>query len=166
MPPYVFCVAGRTGTGKTTLVERLLPELVRRGYRVGTLIHDPRGFKANQAGQNTWGHCSAGAVATLIMGPERMALLRQDVPPATEQLIPLLGAVDLVLADGLPEAAWPKLEMHPGTGPLVCTGDPWLVAVAGPKQPRGCPVPWYHWDEIIQIAHVIENARSLGLAGR
>ncbi len=166
MPPYVFGIAGWSKTGKTTMVERLLLELARRGRRVGTLKHDVHGFEADHPGKDSWRHRSAGSAATIIVGPDQMALFRQGPPSDPEQLIPMLGEVDLVLAEGFKRASWPKLEIHRGSGPLACADDPWLVAVAGPEQPRSCPVPWYHWDEIAEIVNVIENARSLGLAGR
>lgn len=162
--PYIFGIAGWSGAGKTTMVERLLPELVRRGYRVGTIQHDLHGGEAGRPGQGIQRHRTAGAVATVRIGPDQMLLFRQGSPPPPEELAFLLGEVDLVLAEGFRGAAWPKLEVHRGSGPLACAGDPWLMAVAGPRQPRRCPAPWYHWDEIVQIAHVIENARALGVA--
>jgi len=164
--PNVFGLCGWSKAGKTTLIERLVPELVHRGHRVGTLKHDVHGFLADTPGTDSWRHAAAGAIATLIAGPDGLALQRHGPPPPPEFLVGLLGDVDLVLAEGFKGAPWPKLELHRGTGPLACPDDPWLVAVAGPVQPLHCPVPWYHWDEIGAIIDLVENIYSLRLKAR
>lgn len=99
----------------------------------------------------------------------RVATLKHDdegTPPPVQAIVPLLGDVDLVVVEGFEEANWPKLEMHEGSGTLSRAGDPWLVAAAGPRRPRSCPVPWYHWDEITLICDMMENILRAGLARR
>lgn len=162
MQPYVFGIIGLSGTDTAILVERLIPELVRRGHRIGTLREDAGERNTGEA----WRYHHAGATSSVVAGPSRTALLRSGPSPEPSTLLPLLGDVDLVLVEGFFKEKWPKLEVHRGIGPLACLGDPWLVAVAGPVQPRGCPAPWYHWDEVSQIANAIENASSLGRIAR
>lgn len=151
MQPYVFGIMGVSGQDRAILMERLIPELTRRGHRIGTIVEDP----TEMVTAGTARYRRAGAVSSVIAGPG---------PMEPDRLIALLGDVTLVLAEGFANQQWPKLEVHGGSGSLAFQKDPWLVAVAGPAQPRACPTPWYHWDEIPQIANVIENASSLGLA--
>lgn len=157
MQPSIFGIIGLSGQDRALLMERLIPELIRRGHRVGTILEDP----ANAAVDDVNRYRRAGAVASVITDPNRTTLMRSGPSSDLPGLISLLGDVTLVLAEGFSDRKWPKLEVYGGRGPLAYCKDPWLVAVAGPSQPRGCPTPWYHWDEVIQIANVIENAQPL-----
>jgi molybdopterin-guanine dinucleotide biosynthesis protein MobB len=160
MTPYIFGVEGKPGVGKTTVIERIAPELVRRGHRVGIV----RCSLAAGAGAQPDQGRLAGMPAA-VAGPEQFTLFPKGLTVDSAWLASALGDVDLVLVEGCTGGNWPKLEVHSGRGPLLCAGDPWLMAVTGPVQPRRCPVPWYHWDEVLQLANLIENARSLGMAG-
>lgn len=166
MAPHIFGIVGWSKTGKTAMVEQLIAEFVRRGYKVATLKHDVHGFEADIPGRDSWRHRAAGALATCLVGPDQIALFRGGATPSIDQVISMLGDVDLVLAEGFKDANWPKMEMHQGSGPLSRAGDPWLIAAAGPRRPRTCSVPWYHWDEVPQICNMIENTLLAGLARR
>jgi molybdopterin-guanine dinucleotide biosynthesis protein MobB len=72
--PLVISVVGTSGVGKTTLVERLVPELRARGLRVGTVKHASHGFIADRTGSDSWRHQQAGADSTLLVGPEGAAV--------------------------------------------------------------------------------------------
>src|SRR5512143_812522 len=74
MPPIV-CIVGASDSGKTTFLEKLIPELVRRGHRVGTVKHDVHGFELDTPGKDTWRHARAGSRAVVISGPGKVAVL-------------------------------------------------------------------------------------------
>ena len=111
-----ICVSGKKGSGKTTVLEKLLAELTRRGYRVGTMKNDHHGFEMDTPGKDTWRHKRAGAAGTLICGPGRIGLVL-DVPEGPERpgLAELAGRyfqdMDLVLAEGFSGADAPKIEV-------------------------------------------------------
>jgi len=109
--PLVISVVGTSGVGKTTLVERLLPELRARGLRVGTVKHASHGFVADRVGSDSWRHQQAGAESTLLVGPEGAAVFLaahvahpdggDDARGNIARLVDAhLHAVDVVLAEG------------------------------------------------------------------
>ncbi len=68
---------GKSGVGKTTALERVIREIKRRGYRLGTVKHDTHGFDVDKPGKDSWRHAQAGSDAVVISGPRKMALIRQ-----------------------------------------------------------------------------------------
>jgi len=75
MPP-IISIVGRSGAGKTTVLEPLIAELARRGLRVGVLKHSAHGFEMDREGKDTWRHRRAGAQAVGIMSPDEIAVIR------------------------------------------------------------------------------------------
>ena len=68
MPPVVSFV-GKPDSGKTTLLEKLIPELNRRGYRVGTIKHHVHQFEMDKPGKDTFRHKQAGARVVALSSP-------------------------------------------------------------------------------------------------
>lgn len=122
-------VVGAKGAGKTTLIERLLPELARRGYRVATIKHDVHGFAIDREGTDSQRFAQAGAVVAGISGPGRSVLIyRDDVPRSLADLIGLIRGVDLIIVEGYSQEPIPKIEVRrvglstdkaPPAGPVV-----------------------------------------------
>ncbi|HEM47513.1 MAG TPA: molybdopterin-guanine dinucleotide biosynthesis protein B, partial [Alphaproteobacteria bacterium] len=86
----VFGLAGWSGSGKTALMVRLLPELVSRGVRVSTMKHAHHDFEIDKPGKDSFEHRLAGAEEVLITGRKRWALLhenRDDPEPTVDALI-------------------------------------------------------------------------------
>ena len=73
--PPIVSIVGPSGVGKTTLLERLIPELTGRGYRVGTIKHDVHGFEIDQPGKDSWRHKHAGAQVTVISSPNQIGMV-------------------------------------------------------------------------------------------
>lgn len=156
----VLSIVGCGKCGKTTMVERLVAELTRRGYNVGTLKHDVHGFAMDHEGKDTWRHKQAGARAVAIIGPDQVAVIRST--PYGEfsalQAIDLLGPVDLVITEGFKRAGFPKIEIFSSVrneGGLLCAADPNLLAVAG-DLPVETDRPVFDWNEIARIADFVE----------
>jgi len=162
----VLSIVGCGKCGKTTLVERLVTELTRRGYAIGTLKHDVHGFQMDHEGKDTWRHKRAGARATLIIGPDQIGLVRSTPGEfSVQDAIELLGPVDLVITEGFKRAAFPKIEIFSSVrneGALLCARDPQLLAVAG-DLPVETHVPRFDWNDIAAIADLVE-ARLLAPA--
>lgn len=157
----VLSITGCGQCGKTTMVEKLVAELTRRGYVVGTLKHDVHGFQMDHEGKDTWRHKQAGARAVAIIGPEQVAVVRST--PRGEfsvyDAINLLGPVDLVITEGFKRAAFPKIEIFSSVrneGSLLCGSDPQLLAVAG-DLPVEAPVPRFDWNDTAGIADFVES---------
>jgi molybdopterin-guanine dinucleotide biosynthesis protein B len=125
-------VVGFSGAGKTTLIERLIPELRVRGYRVGSIKHDVHGFQMDRPGKDSWRHKEAGASATVISSPRRIGMVRDvDHDHPVEALVPLLSDMDVVLVEGYKQVKQAKLEVFRPEiheAPL-CKDDEYLVAL-------------------------------------
>ena len=65
MPPIVSIV-GKSDSGKTTLLEKLVAAIRSRGYRVGTIKHDTHGFDIDHEGKDSWRHKKAGARTVVL----------------------------------------------------------------------------------------------------
>ncbi|MGB9826747.1 MAG: molybdopterin-guanine dinucleotide biosynthesis protein B, partial [Desulfofundulus sp.] len=103
-----ICIVGTSNAGKTTFLEKLIAEFERRGYRVGTIKHHHGDFEIDKPGKDTWRHARAGARAVCISAPRKIAVVRRvEEELSLEQILPLLGPVDIVLAEGYKKADWP-----------------------------------------------------------
>jgi len=105
-------VVGWSGSGKTTFLERLIPELTGMGLKVGTIKHHSGPFEMDVPGKDSWRHRRAGAAAAIISSPRNIGMVREvDHDHGPEELAPLLGIVDIVLAEGYKRAQRPKIEI-------------------------------------------------------
>ncbi|MGE5673213.1 MAG: molybdopterin-guanine dinucleotide biosynthesis protein B [Mycobacterium leprae] len=157
----ILTITGCGKCGKTTMVEKLVAELSRRGYVIGTLKHDVHGFAMDHEGKDTWRHKQAGARAVAIIGPGQVGLVRStpDGEFSVQDAISLLGPVDLVITEGFKREPFPKLEIFSSVrneGQLLCADDPHLLAVAG-DLPVETAAPRFDWNDIRAIADFVEN---------
>ena len=129
--------AAFSGTGKTTLLLKLIPELRSRGLRIGVIKHAHHSFEIDKPGKDSFELRQAGAPEILIASRHQWALM-VDTPDQDE---PNLGQLlrhlpqenlDLVLVEGFKQEPIPKIELHrPALGrPLLFPKDPYIVAIA------------------------------------
>lgn len=110
--PVISIVGGKSNSGKTTLLEKLIGEAKRRGWRVATLKHDVHGFEMDQPGKDTWRHDRAGADIVAISSPQRIAILErvsEDQP--LDEVLDRIRGVDLIFTEGYKSADKPKIEV-------------------------------------------------------
>jgi len=129
----ILCIVGASNVGKTTFLEKLIPALVRRGYRVGTVKHDVHGFQMDREGKDTWRHAQAGAQTIAISSPMRVASIR-SVPeelPLEEVVSRYFWDEDIVLAEGFKRSSFPKIELfRPEIEPRpLCSPSDNLIAL-------------------------------------
>ncbi len=113
MPPIVSIV-GRSKSGKTTLIERLVAELRLRGYHVATVKHTAEGIAFDEPGKDSWRHIEAGSEATLISSPDRLILIKPlDKELSLDEIAYLLAEdYDIILTEGFKQDKAPKIEVH------------------------------------------------------
>ncbi len=130
-------IAAWSGTGKTTLLEQLLPRLGERGLRVAVIKHAHHAFDVDQPGKDSHRLRQAGASPMLVASRARVALMMETPGREEADLAELIDMVrpqhpDLVLVEGFKAWPLPKLELHrPEVGKsLRVAEDPWVRAVA------------------------------------
>jgi len=135
-PPAVSFVA-KSGTGKTTLLEKVIAILKGRGWKVGVIKHDAHRFDIDHPGKDSHRLTAAGADTMLISSPEKLALIKQHQasPSIGELIATYFSDVDIVLTEGFKLSDLPKIEVHRKgrSETLLCRGenrDPTLLAVA------------------------------------
>jgi len=109
----IISIVGRSDSGKTTLIERLVPELARRGYRVGTVKHDVHGFDIDHPGKDSYRHFQSGSAVTVISSPTKVAMVRKvsNELRLDEIVHRYLADVDLVLTEGYKQENKLKIEL-------------------------------------------------------
>ena len=111
--PALVAVVGKSDSGKTTLVERLIPELKALGLRVGSVKHDADGFEIDHPGKDSWRHGQAGGEAYAVASPDRLAFvtrLPEELPVETIARRFFAG-FDIVVAEGYKRTAPHKVEI-------------------------------------------------------
>jgi len=162
----IILIVGKSNSGKTTLIEKLVPELKRRGLKVGTIKHDVHGFELDQEGKDTWRHAQAGVDTVVISSPQKAACIKKvDVELTLDELIcQFFPDVDIVLTEGYKRQNKPKIEIYRaelGEGPL-CTDDKTLISVVSDTQTQ-LNVPHFGTQDVEQLADfIIKRFRSIG----
>ncbi len=113
MPPIVSIV-GKSKSGKTTLIEKLILELKSRGYRVATIKHASRGLAFDTPGKDSWRHIQAGSEATATVSPDKIVLIEPITRDRSlDEIACLFGEdYDIILAEGFKQSNAPKIEVH------------------------------------------------------
>jgi molybdopterin-guanine dinucleotide biosynthesis protein B len=132
----IFGITGRSGMGKTTLLERLIPALRARGQRVSLIKHSDKAIDIDRPGKDSYRLREAGCHEVVLLGRERWALmheLRGAPEPSLDELLDCLDDCDLVLVEGFKGGDYPKLEVwREGVGKPPLGGSwPGIVAIAG-----------------------------------
>ena len=122
MPPIVSIV-GKSKSGKTTLIEKLLGELKSRGYKVATIKHTSQKLTFDEPGKDSWRHIRAGSETAIISSPDELVLIKPVTEePSLEEIAHLAGeGYDLILTEGFSEGNAPKIEVHRQKAPLAAT---------------------------------------------
>jgi len=155
----IFGIAGWSGAGKTTLIERLLPVLRSRGLTVSVIKHAHERFDIDRPGKDSYRMREAGSHEVLISSPKRWALMHEngDGPePGLVDLLACLGPCDLVLVEGFKRDPIPKLEVHRSVlgKPLLFPVDARIVAVACDSDLE-TDLPQFALDDVDAIASAI-----------
>jgi molybdopterin-guanine dinucleotide biosynthesis adapter protein len=153
----VMGVVGWKNAGKTTLVERLVAELVRRGWRVATVKHAHHDAEIDQPGRDSWRHRAAGAREVALVTGRRWAIMHEqpEADPTLEEVIARLAPADLVLVEGFKREPHPKIEVRAPSAESIAAHDSHVVAVAADAAPTDSKLPWFRRDDIAGIADFI-----------
>ena len=108
----IISIVGRSGAGKTTLIEKLIPELRGRGLKIGTIKHNLHGFEIDIPGKDSSRHKQAGSTTTIISSPHQIGMIMDvDHDHELDELAPLLADMDIILTEGYKRDSKPKIEV-------------------------------------------------------
>lgn len=129
-------IAGWSGSGKTALIVRLIPELAARGVRVATVKHAHHDFDIDTPGKDSHAHRMAGAVEVAVTSAKRWAIVHENAPgegePSLDRIVARMSPADLYLIEGFKSGPHPKIEVHRAVTEAapMCRANPSIVAVA------------------------------------
>jgi molybdopterin-guanine dinucleotide biosynthesis protein B len=155
----VVCIIGRSDSGKTTLMEKLIPELKRRSYRVGTVKHHSHaGFDIDKPGKDSWRHAQAGSDYVVIAAPDKIASYRPVEKELTlDEIVGEIKDVDIILVEGYKQAGKPSIEIIRGElgSELIGTKEQLFAIVA--NMTLSASVPVFDLNNTQAIVDVIEE---------
>jgi molybdopterin-guanine dinucleotide biosynthesis protein MobB len=156
----IVSIVGKSESGKTTLIEKLIAELTCRGWRVATIKHNRHGFEIDHEGKDSWRHKKAGAVTTVLVSSRQVAVIEDvdtdyELAEIRERYI---RNADIVLAEGYKGNPHPKIEVFRTDlrRKLLCGPEDNLIALAG-DQPIHAGVPCFDRNDATGIADLIEK---------
>ncbi|MGG6329862.1 bifunctional molybdopterin-guanine dinucleotide biosynthesis adaptor protein MobB/molybdopterin molybdotransferase MoeA [Vibrio cholerae] len=152
--------AAYSGTGKTTLLEALLPKLTTAGLRIGLLKHAHHDFDVDKPGKDSYRLRKAGASQMLIASRNRHALMTEtpDAEAEFDYLLTRFDAekLDMILVEGCKNIAFPKIELHRAE-----VGKPWfyphdenIIAIAADETVE-TDLPQMHINDLDAIADFV-----------
>lgn len=163
----VFGIAGHSGMGKTTLLEKLVPEISSRGLVVSMIKHSHKNVDIDRPGKDSYRLRESGCKEVLLLGNDRWALmheLRGAPEPTLDYLLARMQHCDLILIEGFKQGGFPKLEVWRGgfgKGPLW-PESPGIAAIASDQTLMGADVVQLDLSNVPAIAtFVLQHALSV-----
>ena len=155
--PVICFVAEKSGTGKTTFLEKLIGEIVQRGYEVGAIKSDAHGFEMDKPGKDSYRFAQAGAKATAIIGPNKYALIQKtDTKKDLEDILPLIEGVDIIVVEGYKASTHPRIEVVRNiVGTNIISPPEYLIAIITDVVGLSTAVPVFGIDDVQGIADLI-----------
>ncbi len=157
MAPPILSFVGRSDSGKTTLIERVIPELTRMGYRVATVKHAGHGFDLDTEGKDSWRHKQAGASAVVVISRGSLALFadvseEMKVEEVRDRFLD--GHADLIIAEGWKSEGYPKIVVVREQLDEVNVSVDGVLAIVSVK-PIKAAVPCIDRDNIQALVQLI-----------
>ena len=154
----VLCFVGRSNSGKTTLIERLIQTLTQSGYRIAAIKHAGHGFDLDTEGKDSWRHKRAGASTVIVKSKTGLALFAdtKDSVSLTELRDQYVRNVDLIIAEGWKSDDYPKVVVvRDHFGEIEVTGQGLLAVIS--RNPVDVSVPTLHPDDIPNLAELVRE---------
>jgi molybdopterin-guanine dinucleotide biosynthesis protein MobB len=152
-------IVGKSGVGKTTIMEQLLRELKKRGYKVAAVKHAPEEIDIDMPGKDSWRFAQAGSEAVLASSATKLAFVEStDHDYNVDEILRILGSrFDVVLMEGFKKGRTPKIEVHRKElgEELVCPAA--VLSAIISDETLAVDVPLFSFNDIKNIADFIEK---------
>ena len=159
MSAPIVAFVGHSESGKTGYLERLLPELRRRGLKVASVKHVPQHYHADNPEKDTERHLAAGAQATVACARDAWVLTRPtDGEPELEDIARQLGdEFDIIIAEGFKRSGVPKIEVwRQGIGAPLDGLSGRVAVITADDYPGNAP-RLFSLDDIAGVADFLEQ---------
>ena len=161
--PFIVGIVGRSDAGKTTLILRLIPELTKRGYRVGTVKNCPHGFEIDRKGKDSYRFSKKGSKGILLTSPGRATFIRNVGKEENGDIIRTIAWLfhdfDIVLVEGFSEEErLRRIEvLRKQVSEKIISCPERLIAVVSDMDIK-TNKPIFKPDEISEIVNFLEEA--------
>lgn len=165
----IFGIVGMSGSGKTELLVKLIPELTERGIDISTIKHTHHNVEIDKPGKDSYRHRKSGAKQVMVASAGRWSLIRElrDTPePTLVELVEKMEPVDLLLVEGFKREGHDKIEVfrHDHDQKLLAPSDENIIAIAGDGPIEGLSVPMIDLNDVAAIASFILSHTGLDKA--
>lgn len=154
-----FTIVGKSGSGKTLLIEKLIAEFKARGYRVAAVKHAHQPVEIDAEGKDTWRFARAGSAASVISSPSKLTVFKNaSKEPTVEEALEALGeGFDIVILEGFKRSKLPKIEVHRSDlgKDLACPPEDLAAVITDGEMPLD--LPRFKSDDIRGIVDFIEK---------
>ena len=157
----IIGITGWKNSGKTTLTEKLVTELVARGYRIATVKHAHHEFDIDHEGRDSFRHRMAGASEVAIVSSRRWALIHElegESEPPLNEVLARLSPCDLVIVEGYKREGHKKIEVRRKDAKDVIPlspDDASIIAIASDVEITDTKLPVFKVDDATAIADFI-----------
>ncbi len=154
----IISIVGKSNSGKTVLVEKLIKELKKRGYRIGIIKHAHHGFNLDKKGKDSWRHKEAGADTVVVVSPGMLTMVKDHEDESIDAHKKYFMDMDLVITEGFKRERKPKIEIlraARNSKPL-CGDDDSLIALVTDTDTT-LDVPTFGLEDIEALANLIEE---------
>ena len=155
--PVICIVSAVSNTGKTTVMEKIIAEIVGRGYKVGAVKSDCHGFEMDVPGKDSWRFAQAGAAAIAVVGVNQCAVIqRTKEKKDLDEVIGLMKDIDIAIVEGFKLTGKPKIEVvRQEKGHRTISPDNELVAVVTDVEELVSSAPKFGLTDYAEIADFI-----------
>lgn len=153
-------MVGKSDSGKTTVMEKLIRALTERGYRVATVKHHVHEVDLDVPGKDSWRHAHAGARVTMVSAPTQFAVIsRVERERTLEELVEAAGDADILLTEGFQRAGDVRVEVSRRDRSDELINDPsaLFALVTDNVDLAGADVPTYGLDQVDDLAELVER---------
>ncbi len=158
----LLTIAAWSGTGKTTLLKKLIPVLCASGIRPGLIKHTHHNMDVDKPGKDSYELRKAGAAQTLVASQQRWALMTETPEEPELDLAYLVSrmdasTLDMVLVEGFKHEPVAKILLFRegcGYSPEELTMDEFVIAIAS-DVPLSVDIPLLDINDIQQIADFV-----------
>jgi molybdopterin-guanine dinucleotide biosynthesis protein B len=155
----IISIVGKSSSGKTTLLEKIIVELKKRGHKVAIVKHSHHKDDLDTAAKDTWRFTKAGSELSAINSLDHLAIYRKMDEFFDPQDIAnyVLWDFDILLTEGFKGSNYPKIEVHRGEQGDELLTDPKLLLAVVTDKPLDIKVPQFSHDDVTGIVDMIEK---------